>query len=409
MMRNSSVRSLVLAAVTVAACKGEPNDPGEIGPPASIVVVAGAPQNARANTELSTPIQVSVRDADGQGVPNQTVTFSIIAGGGSLAGGVTTATATTNANGTATAPAWRLGKSAVAQTMRAEAGTVTKDDINATVQTSYQITVRFFGDPMSATQQALFTNAAARISGVITGDIVDADARGGTIDPAQCGVTGQNNLNEIIDDVLIYAAITAIDGAGKVLAQAGPCLIRSTGTGVHTAVGVMQFDSADLGNLSSGGSLQDVITHEMLHVVGIGTLWEDRNLIVDAGTLNPRYTGAQGIAGCQAVGGNVACATSVPVENDGGEGTADAHWREATFNTEIMTGFLDASSPISAMTIGALADLGFIVNNADNDTYTIFLNAFRANIGGSPRTAWENVLRPIGVLENRRVTLRSPR
>jgi hypothetical protein len=287
---------------------------------------------------------------------------------------------------------------------------VTKDDITAQVQTSYDIEVRFWGGTMTAEQQALFTNAAARISAIVTGDIIDADARGGSVNPSQCGVTGQPNLNEIIDDVLIYASIRSIDGQGQILAQAGPCFVRATATGDHTAVGIMQFDSADLATLTAGGNLQDVITHEMLHVLGIGTLWEDRNFVTDTGTVNPRYTGANAIAGCQATGGNVACAATVPVENQGGEGTRDAHWRETTFNTEIMTGFLDAATPISLMTIGALEDLGFVVNDAAADTYTIFLNALRADLGSSrPRPAWENIMRPVGVLEKGRVIPARPR
>lgn len=403
-MRSHSKGWILLGGLIALAACGESGGPSEIGPPAEIVVIAGSPQFARANVELATPIQVSVRDANGRGVANQTVTFTITAGGGTLSGGVTTATAGTDANGTATLPTWKLGKSALAQTVRASLGTITTD-ISATVQTNYHITIRFFGDPMSAAQQALFSNAAARISGIIIGDVIDADARGGTIDPAQCGVTGQPNLNEIIDDVLIYASIQAIDGPGMVLAQAGPCFVRGTATGDMTAVGTMQFDSADLATLSGSGSLQEVITHEMIHVVGVGTLWVDRGHLTGAGTVDPRYTGNLGRQGCVTVGGTVSCATSIPVENDGGSGTADSHWREATFNSEMMTGFLDSgANPISSMTIGSLADLGFVINAADNDPYTIFIGALRSsNLAATARTDWERMKKPIGVLENGRI------
>lgn len=408
-MRSASPRwLLVMSALLASACSD--NGPGEIGPPAQIVVVAGSPQSAFANTDLTTAIQVAVRDAEGQGVPGVNVTFTITAGGGSFQGGTISAAATTDAAGVATAPSWRLGKSAVPQRLRAQAAGISKDDIVATVLTGYNIEVRFWGGSMTPEQQALFNNAAARISAIVTGDIIDADARGGSINPSQCGVQGQPNLNEIIDDVLIYASIRTIDGAGQVLARAGPCFIRGTATGDHTAVGIMEFDAADLNTLTAGGNLQDVITHEMLHVVGVGTLWTDRNIVVDTGTTNPRYTGSNGITGCQSIGGTIACSTTVPVENEGGDGTADAHWREAVFNTEIMTGFLDANTPISLMTIGALADLGFDVNEAAADTYMIFVNALRAQLRLSePLPAWENIQRPVGVLENGRITPMRPR
>ncbi len=400
--RPSKTWILVSGLIALAACGGGDGPPA-VGPPSQIVPVAGASQGARANTDLPAPVQVSVRDANGRGVAGQTVTFTVAAGGGTLAGGIT-ATAVSDASGTATAPTWKLGKSANTQTLRVSLGSITAD-ISATVQTGYQITIRFFGAAMSAAQQALFTNAAARISGIVIGDVIDADARGGTIDPAQCGVTGQPNLNEIIDDVLIYASIQDIDGAGKVLAQAGPCFIRGTATGDQTAVGTMQFDSADLGTLSGAGSLQEVITHEMMHVVGVGTLWEDRGQLIGAGTPDPRYTGTQGRQGCVAVGGTVSCAASVPVENDGGSGTADSHWREATFNSEMMTGFLDAgTNPISSLTVGSLADLGLSVNAADNDPYTIFVGSLRSSaLAATARTNWETMKRPVGILESGRI------
>jgi hypothetical protein len=409
-MRIASPRVL-LACCALLASGCRDNGPGEIGPPAQIVVVAGSPQTALANTDLTTPVQVAVQDADGQGVPGVDVTFTITAGGGSFPGGSISAAATTDASGMATAPTWRLGKSAVEQRLRAQAGSVVKDDILAAVSTAYDIDIRFYGASMTPDQQQLFQNAAARISAIITGDIIDADARGGTVNPSQCGVDGQQNLNEIIDDVLIYASIQAIDGPGKVLAQAGPCFIRGTANGDHTAVGIMEFDSADLNTLTGGGSLQDVITHEMMHVVGIGTLWTDRNLVVDAGTANPRYTGGNGIAGCQSTGGTIACSATVPVENTGGSGTADSHWRESTFNSELMTGFLDAGAvPISLITIGALEDLGFVVNEAAADTYMIFVNALRVESGlSTPPPAWENIRRPVGVLERGRITPVRPR
>ena len=410
-MRHQHIRWLsVAAAFALSACGGD-NGPKEIGPPAQIVVTGGAPQSVRANTVAPTNIQVSVRDANGRGVPGVTVTFTIVSGGGSWETTPSpSVTAVTDASGTATAPAFRLGKSAVPQVIRAEAAGVVKDDITLTVLSSYNITVRFYGDPMSAQQQALFTNAAARLSAIVTGDIIDADARNSTINPSQCGVEGQPNLNELIDDVLIFAAITSIDGNGQVLAQAGPCLVRQ-GSPAHTAVGVMEFDSADLGLLTQGGSLQDVITHEMLHVLGVGTLWTDRGILSGAGTADPRYTGTFGIQGCQAVGGSVACLSSVPVEGTGGEGTRDSHWRESTFNTELMTGFLDSGvNPISAITVGALRDLGFVVNTDAADPYTIFLNAFRTQASlVAPAPAWENTLRPIGVLDNGRVIPMRPR
>jgi Leishmanolysin len=382
----------LLILIAVGACKDGPTPPPVAGPPAMIAIHSGNNQSAPANTVLPTAPQVVVRDANGVGVPNQQVTFTVVEGGGSIAGSTTV---TTDAQGVATAPPWRLGKSNVPQKLRATHGTWSQE-ISATIQTNYNIIVRFFGNAMTAAQQALFTTAAERLEGILTGDVQNVQAS--NIDLEEfCGITGQPPMSEIVDDVIVYAAIDSIDGRNNILAQAGYCVFRQASGGSFPAVGVMMFDEADLDNITQGGSLQDVITHEMLHVLGFGTLWTDKNLLIGAGGPDPRFTGPQARAGCQASGGTVSCATNVPVEgNTAPPGTRDGHWREATFNTELMTGFIDQGTlPISSITIGSLADLGYTVNAADNDPYTIAIGALRANATTASllqRDGWEKPL-----------------
>ena len=273
----------------------------------------------------------------------------------------------------------------------------------------YDITLRFFGTPMSASDQQLFQNAAARITQIIKGEIVNAAAS--PINLNQCpNVTESVPINEEVDDVIIYASIRNIDGPGKILASAGPCFTRSTSVGDMTAIGVMSFDSNDLGTLSAGGSLQSVITHEMLHVVGVGTLWTSRepDLVTDTGTTTPKYIGANAKAGCLAAGGTIACSSFVPVEGTPEPpGTRDAHWRENTFNQEMMTGYLDPTSPISGITIGGLKDLGFTVDDTKADAFTMppagFLPSPSFGNAALRRDDWEQVIRPVGRLVNGRV------
>lgn len=377
-----------LAALNVS-CKD--NGPVTIGPPSQLVLLPGGNLGAPANTNITSAIQISVQDAQGHPIANQTITLTVTAGGGSL----TSTSATSDANGTVTLPTWKLGKAATPQTVTATLNNITLQ-INATVTTLYSIVVRFFGDPMDAAQQALFTNAASRISGFITGDVIDANAQ--NLDLTPCGLNNQQ-LNELVDDVVIYASIQQIDGPGKILAQAGPCYYRNAAPAGQPqqfmpAVGSMQFDAADINTLAGAGSLQEVITHEMLHVLGFGVLWEDRGILAGKDTPDPRYTGAQGRQGCVSVSGTVTCATSVPVEATGGAGTANSHWRESTFDTELMTGFIDASpNPISLMTVMSMADFGYGVNTADFDSYVIPGGLLRASAySPTHRLGWERRL-----------------
>jgi hypothetical protein len=360
----------VFLFAALAACSDGPSQPDTAGPPAALVA-SGAAARGAAGTPVTA--KIAVRDANGRGVPNQTVSFAVVTGGGSLAG----TTATSDANGEVTLPAWTLGKTASTQLVRATLGTLSLD-VPATVATSFDIDVRFFGDPMTAEQQALFTNAAARISAVIVGDIINVGV-GTAIDLSTfCGAGLPTVPAGQIDDVVIYAAVQNIDGPGKILAQAGPCLARDTVTAPQPqwrlpAVGIMNFDAADIANLSAGNRLQDVITHEMLHVIGVGTVWRTRNFLVDAGLETVNFSGQQARAGCVQSGGSAPCALNVPVENTGGQGTRDGHWRESVFDSELMTGFAESSGPMpfSQLTVGSLADLGYTVNPAAADAYVV--------------------------------------
>jgi hypothetical protein len=65
----------------------------------------------------------------------------------------------------------------------------------------------------------------------------------------------------------------------------------------------------------------------------------------------------------------------VPVENTGGGGTRDSHWRESVHNAELMTGWIEGGgtpNPLSVITIGSLADLGYAVNMEAADPYVLF-------------------------------------
>jgi hypothetical protein len=66
-------------------------------------------------------------------------------------------------------------------------------------------------------------------------------------------------------------------------------------------------------------------------------------------------------------------AAGVPVEATGGPGTALGHWRETTFGAELMTGWAGPGTnlPLSRVTVGALADMGYTVNFAAADNYTL--------------------------------------
>lgn len=213
---------------------------------------------------------------------------------------------------------------------------------------AFDIQINYAG--FTASQRTIFERAAAEWEAIIVGDLPSAIYNGA-----------------IVDDLLINATSTDIDGVGGTLGQASYDRTRTTGTRLPYH-GNMEFDSADLADMEADGSLLNVIVHEIGHVLGIGTLWQAKGLLIGAGTSNPTFTGRQATAAYNALFGTHA--SGVPVENGGGGGTRDSHWRESVFASEIMTGYIDAGiNPTSRITIGSLADLGYTVNMAAADPY----------------------------------------
>jgi len=248
------------------------------------------------------------------------------------------------------------------------------------IVSQYNIDLEFL-TPMTPSQTAAFTSAAARWSSIIVGDLPSdrvVAAPGDCFDnsPAQ---------DEVVDDILIFATVDSIDGPGGILGGASPCWIRDVGS--LTLVGGMVFDSADLATLESLGILQAAILHEMGHVLGIGTLWDyvTPSLLVNGGTANPYFNGANGVFRFGLDGGGSYPGTPVPVENQGGPGTADSHWRESVMGAELMTGYVSLTgNPLSTITIGSLADMAYTVSYANADPYTVSPINLRMGPGVTP-------------------------
>ena len=231
--------------------------------------------------------------------------------------------------------------------------------VDPTAAPAFEIVVRFTDSSLTPSQQAIFADAAARWSEIIVGDLPDFQTSIG-----------------VVDDVVIDAFAPAIDGPGGILGSAGPREVRPGS--FLPAYGVMRFDAADVANLESSGRLVDVILHEMGHVIGIGTLWSLNGLLTGAGTSNPLFTGTNArIAYGELLGTGP---TDVPVANTGGAGTRDSHWRESTFGSELMTGFLSGNSnPISKVTVASLADIGYVVDMNAADPFVLPGSSFVAS------------------------------
>jgi hypothetical protein len=266
---------------------------------------------------------------------------------------------------------WTLGAGPGENLLRAEAVGVSEVLFEATGWPAggFQVELELM-TPVGPSELAAFEAAAGRWEEIVVGDLPDFS---GTLPVGGCQPVEES---EGIDDLKIYVTLRAIDGSGGVLGRAGPCYYRASG-GIFPLTGIMELDEADVADLEASGVLEDVIVHEMGHVLGFGTLWNvsANHLLVGAGGFDPFFDGLAAITAFNALGGEVRTGSKVPVENTGGIGTRDAHWRESVHNAELMTGWIEgggAPNPLSAITIGSLADMGFVVDMTAADPYLLF-------------------------------------
>ena len=358
---------------------------------AQLLMIQGNAQTGAANAVVPTNPRVQAKDAFGNAVPGDTIDFT-----STLGTNVLTATRQiTDAGGFATVGGWTLpacgGPATVTATSRSLGNPNAAFGATVTGGGAYCIELIFTTTPDAALRAAA-ENAAARWSRVITSSLPTEVVTQSNFTCA--AITGLSLNNRSIKSIVIYVQLAPIVSGtpGLVtLGSAGPCFVRST-SGL-TVVGGMRLNSDYL--LTNLNALQrdDVVLHEMGHVLGFGTLWTGiptipslpvllPNPAASSGAGNPQFVGALSLIEFLAMGGP-AGSTTVPVENCGAAGTINGHWKEGVtagpagsgFGTELMTGYLSAPggqrNPFSRLSIAAMGDLGYTVDLSQADAYTL--------------------------------------
>lgn len=124
------------------------------------------------------------------------------------------------------------------------------------------------------------------------------------------------------------------------------------------------------------GGWANIIEHEIGHVLGIGASrkWEsairmdgggnrtlNRSIFPNSGTAYDNLINDGKITGT--VGGNIPLSDA----NDLGHDDGGDHWDELIFDEELMTPITDTIMPLSSLSIAALKDLGFAVDETRNE------------------------------------------
>lgn len=327
--------------------------------PAAAVVVRGDNQSGPVYNPLPVDPTILIQDQYGNATPGKTAVFTVTQGGGTRI----QATQISNSAGEVSAR-WTLGSAIGSNQMSVSFPSEPIANLNfsataTAVSSAFDIEIMYVGTPTMAEQEAV-NAAVARWRTIIQGDIPSLSLN---LAEGTCSES-QSAINQTVDDVVVLVDFSNIDGVGKVLGSAGPCVLRSGSR--LPAFGTITIDGADATNLASTGELRDVMIHEMGHVLGFGTIWNFKNLLVGEGGSDPQYTGLAARQAYHALGGSL---VNVPVEGSAaGPGTADSHWREFVFDNELMTGFIGGTNnPLSRITTRSLVDLGYQIDDATAD------------------------------------------
>ena len=215
-----------------------------------------------------------------------------------------------------------------------------------------------FLDDFTVEQQQLLRRVAERWASAIQMELPDYEFS--TAWSATCG----DHLiripaGEQIDDLRIYVTkFDKVAPSGRLLSGYGvPSLLRPSSMPILGCIGIEQEIS------TQSYSLWIVGLHEIGHVLGIGTIWNDsgmlRGLNADA-----HFAGPQAIAAFDQAGGTNYRGAKVPTEQDGG------HWRSNVLSDELMVPSGN-DLMLSAITLGALSDLGYSVDFSAANPYVL--------------------------------------
>lgn len=290
--------------------------------------------------------------------------------------------------------------------------------LDALERGAFNIETEWVG-PVHSDADVALRAAVARWERVVSGDIVELFVPGGTATVDDLFGNGDSEkVFGLVDDLRIYVRVVEIDGPGGVLAGVGLALLRSTSR--LPGVAVMDLDVDDLRRLSRSAQ-RALMLHEMAHALGFGSIWSDLDLLENpaydehgrpiADRPDTYFSGPKAVAAFDAADGDDYDGEKVPVQNWGGPGSADSHWRDSLFGVgEVMTAFTrpDGRQAMSLITVESMADIGYEVDVSQADDFRLPSRsspAMRAITAGDVPRNWTplncRLIRPIGGYQDR--------
>lgn len=225
------------------------------------------------------------------------------------------------------------------------------------------IDVRYLS-PMTEQQRAIVAAAADKWTRALLKDLGSFQFVG----PANDCFPGEPALSESHHNLLLFISVEDHDGRSREIAVTQVCGVSSRDN--LPVLSHILIDKADIDTVEARGLLGVVVAHEMAHALGFNSKVYAKKGLVKGDITDPFFVGASARAEFAA---HVPSYTGnpVPLENVGDLGLFSSHWRLSVFGDELMVASLAPTSrfPLSAVTLGLFADIGYKVDLAVAESY----------------------------------------
>lgn len=227
----------------------------------------------------------------------------------------------------------------------------------------FQIDLDLSGVPLR--DRSYFRQARDTWTDIVTQGLPDFDSSGV---PPNLLPESPCSLPSVIDDLYICIQIKEFDRKDdNVIASAAPRFARTkdeaAGNPGLPVTGFMSINEEKVNELIGDGIYQQVIEHELSHVLGFGTLWGREGLTEAVGDDTCYYRGTNAVSEYRAL----SRCDDLPLEGCG-------HWSDC-MGRELLTATIDKNTgtALSRVTIAAMEDLGYVVDYSMADpSYTSF-------------------------------------
>ena len=333
-----------------------------------IEFVSGDGQIQGRERQLNEPVVVQAVDEDGHPAPGVPLTFWTQPSSGS----VDFTHVDTDSIGRA-AVWWTLGDRVGRQALEVRSPTLGAL-VSATARES-DFDIHLVADPGFTPEQVEAMRAGTeRWTDVITGDMPDFRLPPDYRPPTRCW-DATTPTSGLIDDMRIEVRIRANLVAPMVLAV---CEAADSPVSIRPLWLYIQVTPSFVERLHSESRLREWMMHTTGHGLGYGLFWGSllHNPVEEAGIgADTHFPDPATVAAFDAAGGAAwTGGTKVPVENS--EENRDIHWRGDVVGHEVMSswytmGMPGHNPPLSAITVQAMAALGYEVDVSMADPYEL--------------------------------------